>query len=533
VSGSRWAVIGVSLLLAGLTIGAYASLAHAGFILVDDDEYVERNPHILGGLNWPDVGWALTHQHSAMYHPLTTLSHMADVQFFGLSPGTMHLVNVLIHAANAVLLFIALRRLTKTLWPSAFVAAVFALHPQHVESVAWISERKDVLSGFFFMLCLLTYARYTERPSVGRYSVVMLALALGLLAKPMLVTVPIVLLIVDYWPLRRSGIRWLAIEKLPMFVLCAAMALGTLLTQTNKGAVSQLPLSLRLSNAVLSFMRYVGTFAWPTELSFFYPHRVPEGWPPILTASSAIALLFFSVIVVMFRRRYPALLAGWAWFIVMLLPVIGIVQVGRQAMADRYSYLPTIGLTIAVVWLARQAIPFARYARPAAICVSMLILICLVRTVGQVHHWENQEALFETSLENGGESGFLRTMLAWLYFTRGDVPASIANFDYVLSYEPENDSAHAKLGAVLLSIGQLDEARQHLELAARLNPKELLTFVFLAGLYQAQGNLDAAIGAAKQALAIDPNDVDAKEVLRKLEEAKRAAAATQPTPLVH
>jgi tetratricopeptide (TPR) repeat protein len=280
-------------------------------------------------------------------------------------------------------------------------------------------------------------------------------------------------------------------------------------------------------------MRYVGTFAWPTELSFFYPHRVPEGWPPILIASSAIALLFFSVIVVMFRRRYPALLAGWAWFIVMLLPVIGIVQVGRQAMADRYSYLPTIGLTIAVVWLAGEAIPFARYARSTIACLSLLVLICLVRTVGQVHHWESQEALFETSLENGGESGFLRTMLAWLYFTRGDVPASIANFDYVLSYEPENDSAHAKLGAVLLSIGQLDEAQQHLELAARLNPKELLTFVFLAGLYQAQGNLDAAIGAAKQALAIDPNDVDAKEVLRKLEEAKRDAAATKPTPLVY
>jgi tetratricopeptide (TPR) repeat protein len=299
-----------------------------------------------------------------------------------------------------------------------------------------------------------------------------------------------------------------------------------------------LPLSLRLSNAVLSFMRYVGTFAWPTELSFFYPHRVPEGWPPILIASSAIALLFFSVIVVMFRRRYPALLAGWAWFIVMLLPVIGIVQVGRQAMADRYSYLPTIGLTIAVVWLAIELVPFARYRRIAGVCVGLLVLICLVRTIGRVQIWRNQESLYETSIEAAGESPYLRSMLGWLYFTRGDIDLSIESFNIALAMDPYDSMAHSKLGAALLYVGLLQEAKPHLLYATQLNPKEPLTYIFLAGLYQAEGDLDSAIGAAKKAQDLEPNDPDIREVMRKLVEAKRRAASTtqstmQSTPLVH
>jgi hypothetical protein len=436
------------------------------------------------------------------------------VQFFGLSPGAHHLVNILIHAANGVLLFIALRRLTKLLWPSAFVAAIFALHPQHVESVAWISERKDVLSGFFFMWCLIAYHRYTQRPGPGRYLLVLLALAMGLLSKPMLVTAPIVLLILDYWPLRRAGIRWLVIEKLPMFALCAAIAIATLLTQTNKGAVSQLPLSLRLSNALLSFMRYVGTFFWPTQLSFFYPHRVPEGWPVLLIVSSTIALVLFTALTLLLARRYPALLAGWAWFIIMLLPVIGIVQVGRQAMADRYSYLPTIGLSIAVVWFAIEFVPFARYRRIAAVCVGLLVLICLVRTIGRVQIWRNQESLYETSIEAAGESPYLRSMLGWLYFTRGDIDLSIESFNIALAMDPYDSMAHSKLGAALLYVGLLQEAKPHLIYATQLDPKEPLTYIFLAGLYQAEGDLDSAIGAAKKAQDLEPNDPDVKEVMR-------------------
>jgi hypothetical protein len=414
--GSHWAVVGVSLLLAALTIGAYASLAQAGFILVDDDEYVERNPHILNGLNWPDIRWALTHQHSAMYHPLTTLSHMADVQFFGLSPGTMHLVNVLIHAANAVLLFIALRRLTRTLWPSAFVAAVFALHPQHVESVAWISERKDVLSGFFFMLCLLTYEWYVRRPGWGRYLLLAALFVLSLLSKPMMVTLPIVLLILDFWPLERTNVRKLIVEKLPLFAISGTFALITLRTQHTKGAmVLVMPLWDRIANALLSYMRYVGIWFWPSELSFFYPLRFPFEWPAILIVSSAIALVLFTlVLVIRFRRR--VLLAGWAWFVVMLLPVIGLVQVGLQAMADRYSYLPSIGLTIAILWLAMELSPFARFKLVTSLCAGTLLAVCLLRTVAQVQNWRDQELLYTASLESVGESSVLRNVLAGVIF---------------------------------------------------------------------------------------------------------------------
>jgi hypothetical protein len=509
------AIIACALLVT--TVLSYAGTLEGGFILVDDDEYVQNNPHVLAGLSWQSVGWAFSHQQSAMYHPITTISHMADVQFFGVNPARHHLVNILLHAVNAALLFVALLRLTGQMWPSAFVAAVFALHPQHVESVAWISERKDVLSGFFFMLCLLSYEWYARRPSARRYLLVALSLIFGLLSKPMLVTVPFILLLLDFWPLKRRGLRWLILEKLPLLGIAAMVAVIALITQQRKGAVVfTMRVGERVSNAILSYMRYVGTMFWPSQLSFFYPHPFPRQWPLELVLGAGIAMLLFSAVVLVQAKRLPTLFVGWAWFVIMLLPVIGLVQVGTQAMADRYSYLPSIGLTIAVTWLAMALVPFARYKLFGALCISGLLLLCLLRTVAQAQNWRDQELLYESSLESVHESSSLRNVLGWVLFQKGRPDEAIDNYERVLSYEPENQTAHAKLGVVLLHEGRLEEAHEHLTMAARLNPQDGLTLIFLAGLYQAEGDLPSAISAARRAVELDPTDRDAQDVLEKL-----------------
>src|SRR5437867_3841281 len=368
---SRWPLFGLSIFLAALTWAVFGQTFGHQFINYDYPLYVFDNAHVRAGLTWRGILWAFTHVHSQNWHPLTTISHMLDCQLFGVNPGAHHLVNVFFHSIAAVLLFILLAQITDGasrtggIWLGGFVAAVFAIHPLRVESVAWIAERKDVLSGVFFMLTLIAYAAYTRKRSVGRYLTMSILFACGLMSKPMLITTPIILLLLDYWPLDRFARRgtspsdWrtrstmskLLIEKIPLFGLSVASCVATLWAQNFAlGSTQFLPLKWRITNALFSYVEYVRQMFWPGDLIPFYVH--PENrleiWRLLV---AAIVLITLTAIAFIRRRENPYLIVGWLWYLVMLIPVIGIVQVGLQGHADRYTYLPQIGLDIALVWL--------------------------------------------------------------------------------------------------------------------------------------------------------------------------------------
>ena len=350
---SRWKLVAVCVGLAVVTWFVFAQTLRYDFVNYDDPQYVYQNTRITSGISFDNVGWAFSHIHSENWHPLTTITHMLDCQLSGLKAGWHHLTNVLLHGLAAVLLFLALRCMTSTLWRSAFVAAVFAVHPLHVESVAWIAERKDVLSAVFFMLTLLAYFHYTRAPSTGRYLAVAAVVALGLMSKPMLVTLPFVLLLLDYWPLRRIDdprqgtarqVVHLAIEKIPLIALSAVSSVVTFLAQRGAiGWTEQLAISARINNAIVSYVIYIRQMFWPTNLAVFYPH--PEHRLPIWEIGVALTILVAITVAAFFlRRKAPYLVTGWLWYLGMLVPVIGLVQVGWQGHADRYTYLPQIGL---------------------------------------------------------------------------------------------------------------------------------------------------------------------------------------------
>lgn len=502
--------------LALVTFVTYSGALSAEFSILDDDQYVRNNERVSQGLSSSNIAWAFTHQHAAMYHPLTTISHMTDVQLFGMNPMGHHLVSTLLHSISAALLFIVLRTLTQSTWPSAFVAAVFALHPQHVESVVWVAERKDVLSGFFFMLCLITYARYARRPTIARYVLLCLLFALGLLSKPMLVTLPFVLLLLDFWPLKRTPWKQLALEKVPLIALSLIASVLAMMTQKTIGAVSiDIPFHERIANAFLSVMRYVGIAFLPNALSVLYPH--PMQWPAIMIVASATALLLLTVLFFLLARDRPYLFVGWLWFLIMLAPVIGIVQIGAQAMADRYSYLPGIGLAIAVTWLIAAMIPAGAHRLSVGVCAGLVLFICCIRTWAQVETWKNPEALFATSIQNGGDHLLLENLLAQAIWDHGRHDEAIAHWRAILQIAPNDSHTHQMLGSNLLEEGRLAEAEQELEAAQRLDPKNAKTYMFLAGLRQMQGNLDAAIPLVKRAIELDPNDALAPKILSEME----------------
>src|SRR3982074_3275105 len=350
----KWNLV-IGALLVALVWSVFGQTVRFGFVNYDDPLYILQNPTVRSGLNWHGAAWAFTHIHSQNWHPLTTISHMLDCQLFGLNAGAHHFVNVLLHTIAAVVLFLALNRMTDSRWRSAFATTLFAIHPLRVESVAWIAERKDVLSGVFFMGTLAAYAWYARQPTKLRYLLALLLFAFGLMSKPMLVTLPIILLLLDYWPLQRFNrsaqtLRRLLIEKIPFFLLSAASCVATLVVQNLAlGTTASLPLRWRIANALVSYIEYLRQFVWPVRLSPFYIHpenRLP-GWQ---IALACVLLLAISALAIQQRRKRPSLIVGWFWDVVMLLPVIGIVHVGLQGHADRYTYLPHIGLCLAITW---------------------------------------------------------------------------------------------------------------------------------------------------------------------------------------
>jgi len=421
-------------------VGAFA-------FVFDDQGFLHDNPVVLKGVTGEGIRWALTTFSTGNWYPLTWLSHMVDVQLFGLNPGPHHLVNLSLHALNTVLLFLVLRRLTGALWPSGFVAALFAVHPLHVESVAWVAERKDLLSALFWILALGAYARHAASPGVRRYALVVLLFALGLTAKPMVVTLPIVLLLLDWWPLGRlprtaaAGRAWgaLVVEKIPLLALAGAVGLVTARAQASVGAMASAAVyrpAWRVANALTTNAVYLGKVLWPTGLAAYYPF--PLGSRPLWQVGGAVLLLVgFSAAAIVGRRRCPALAVGWSWHLVTLAPVIGLVQVGGQARADRYMYLPLIGLGIAAAWCAP---PLLRRARVSGAPLAAIVLL----------------ALAVLTVAAGRQSETWRT------------PLSL--YSRMLAVTSGNWVAHNGYGVELQKLGRLTEAIEHYRAAVAINP---------------------------------------------------------------
>jgi tetratricopeptide (TPR) repeat protein len=489
-SSARRQDAGMACLLA-LVIGlGYWQVRGFTFVAFDDPAYLSDNLQVRAGLSLAGLRWAFTTFAVANWHPLTWLSHMADVTLFGLNPGAHHLVNVAFHAANSILCFLLLRDLTGSRWRSALVAALFALHPAHVESVAWLAERKDVLSTLFWFLTTYAYLGYVRRPTAPRYGLMALCFALGLLAKPMLVTLPLTLLLLDGWPLGRvrkaSDLFALVREKALLFAMAGALAVVTLKAQSHGGAVSSfavLPLGARLSNAALALVRYVGMALWPTRLAVFYPLREhPPLWKPLLAAAFLLGCTVLAA--AQFRRR-PWFALGWAWFLITLLPVIGIIQVGSQAMADRYTYLPFLGLFLIAAWALgegaeRLALP--RWVPTAGACLWLGLL--LVLTTRQVSTWRNTYTLFGHARQISGNTLQACIAMGYTYLEEGRKAEAVEEYRAGLRLAPRHDQVHHRLryslGRTLASMGQGEEAIRIYQGILATHPKEYEANFYIA-----------------------------------------------------
>jgi tetratricopeptide (TPR) repeat protein len=492
---------------------AYAPVWHAGFITYDDPAYVTANPHVQGGLSWSGLRWALTTGQASNWHPLTWISHMLDFQLYGMNPAGHHLTSVVLHLANSILLFLLLQRMTKATWPSAMVAALFALHPLHVESVAWVSERKDVLSALFWILTIWAYVRWVEESGAGRaggktfYILSVVLFALGLAAKPMLVTLPFVLLLLDYWPLQRrqAPIAGLVAEKIPFFVLSACSCAVTFFVQFRGGSVmplARLPFGMRVSNVPVACARYVAKIFWPAHLAIAYPML---RWPLWAVAGAALLLLLLSGFALWRVRTQPWLAVGWFWFLGTLVPVIGVVQVGMQSMADRYSYIPGIGLFIAVVWAARGL-----GGRAPAILGGLAAAICLVLTARQAATWKNDRTLFLHAIQNTTGNFIAYAGLGDYEAQHGETNTGISHLETSVRINPNYPNARNNLGRILLMEGRNDDALAQLQKAVALDPgladaRYNLGYALLAG-----GRVGEALDQFQAQVNLQPDDFKAQ-----------------------
>ena len=501
---------GISIALAAVTLLLYARAFHYGFIDYDDNQYVRENPMVKAGLSWAGIRWAFTTIFYANWHPLAWISHMLDVQLFGMNTGWFHAVNVVLHTAAAVLLFLALQRMTRQPWRCAIVAAIFALHPLHVESVAWISERKDVLSTFLEMVALLLYARFVESRTVGRYLAVFAVFALALMAKPMLVTFPLVLLLLDFWPLRRAEwpLRWaqwkpLVMEKLPLLALSAIGSVMTFIAQHSYGAVVALqrfPVLSRLENSALAYVAYIGTALWPVNLAVFYPAS------PLDAAGAVLAALFLlgvTAAVLRFAKSRPYLATGWFWYLGILAPVIGIVQVGAQSRADRYTYVPLVGLSMAVVWLVAD---WAGRQRAAAVVAGLILAALGAGTYHQLGYWESSRELFEHTLAITEKNPIMNNDLGVVLAADGDYPGAAAEYQKAIAILPDYSDARANLGHALLKMGQFQQAAAQLDEALRLQPTQAEAHADVGLLMAAQGDYASSARHLSEALRLKPDD---------------------------
>jgi len=464
----------VILLLLGVTFGAFYRVLGGEFLRYDDDVYITLNPFVKAGLSRVGLIWAFATGYNANWHPLTWVSHMLDVEVFGMNAGGHHLTNLILHLANTMLLFLVLRRMTGFVWRSAFVAALFGVHPLHVESVAWIAERKDVLSTLFWLLTIWAYARYAENPTWTRYLPVVLFFGLGLMAKPMLVTLPFVLLLLDYWPLNRlsfggKGERTvpvydLFLEKVPLFAMTALSCLITFRAQQMGGAVGlleKLPFAVRAGNALVAYTTYIGKMFWPKNLAVFYPH--PGADLPVWQAVVAgLALVSITILVIRAGKPRPYLSVGWLWYLGTLVPVIGLVQVGAQAMADRYTYVPMIGLFIMLAW-GLPGLGGKRLAVPATLVVCALIAV----TWRQVGYWRDSISLFRHAISVTEKNAVMHANLGLALRDRGRTDEAIREYREAIRIDPEFAQAHNNLAVALYFKGDYAEAWKEVHLAGQ------------------------------------------------------------------
>ena len=513
---SKTLTIVICTLLALGVLGVYAQTANFGYVAYDDDQYVYQNPWVKAGLTVSNVGWAFTTFFYANWHPLTWISYMLDFNLFGSNPGAQHLVNVAFHLASTLLLFLALVRMTRQPWRCAVVAAIFAVHPLHVESVAWISERKDVLSTFFEMLTLLLYVRYVERRSVGNYLAMAVAFGLSLLAKPMAVTFPFVLLLLDFWPLLRLGwplqpalVRRLFLEKTPLLAMAAVTSVLTFLAQRGYGAVASLthlPLPERIANAAIAYVAYIGKTFWPTNLAVLYPVHDP------VIGNAVIAVLILAVITVAawkWVRPRPYLAVGWLWYLGMLVPVIGLVQVGTQSMADRYTYVPMVGLSIAIVWTIAALIENRPALRLAATVATIPMLAVLAGAAyRQTTYWKSSRTLFEHTLAITKDNRIIQNNLGVVLADEGNSAEAVKLFREALAIDPDYAEAHSNLGHELLKSGQVDQAQASLTKALALNPNLVRAQADMGVLLASQGKFEEARRHLERSLILAPGDAE-------------------------
>ncbi len=542
----RWALDAAILLgLIALTVACYRRVGTFDFVDFDDPTYIVRNEQVRDGLSVEGLRWALTNGDAGNWHPITWLSHMADCTWFGVKPGPHHVVNLVFHVLNTVLLYTVLRRLTSprveggnaqatglpTGWTftpgisvlsSAIAAALFAVHPLRVESVAWVSERKDVLSGLFWLLTMHAYVSYARRGHWWRYGLVMICLAMGLLAKPMVVTLPLVLLLLDYWPLGRLApaeapwrvdtrlVAWRAVEKLPLLLLAIVSSVLTVVMQSGKSAVASLdqwPLHCRVGNAVISYVTYLQQALWPTRLAYFYPidqiaWKTAQQWLTVAAASAV--LIVISVVALWQARRWPALVVGWCWYLGTLVPVIGLVQVGEQAHADRYTYLPLIGPTFAVAWCLSAALARRRIARGLfALAAGAAIFACALQTEQQAHTWSNDRALCAHAIQVTQRNHRAEVGLGRVLENEGQIEAAIDHYRRALLYNPAHTLALHRLGLALGQQERWQEAAESLERAVALRPSATVSRVALARVLTKQGRWSEA-AAHYQVVAQNP-----------------------------
>ena len=536
----------VSLSLFILTLMVYSQVHNYPFISFDDNQGLLGNPQVRYGFSWSGIAWAFTSAFASNWFPLTWLSHMLDFQLFGADAGWHHLTNVLIHSLSTVLLFALMRRMTGRLWESGFVAFVFALHPLHVESVAWVSERKDVLFAFFWFLTTWLYLDFVEQRTARRYLLMMLAFCLGLMSKQMIVTLPFTLLLLDAWPLKRTSWKTLVIEKVPLVALSFAASAVAFLAQKRGGAVRSLdviPLASRAANAAMAYVLYLANFVWPVNLAFFYPYPTRMAAWEVSLAVLAIAAV--SALALLAYRARPYLAVGWFWYLGTLAPVIGLIQVGHQARADRYTYVPLIGISIMVSWACAELNKSLVKFLAIAACV-----VWTAMTFVQISYWkdsaalythaiavtdrnylahlnlgvdlaaqgDNQKALRElyTSIEENPDQAHARNSLGGVLYNVGRKDEAIEQFVQAIRLEPQDAEPHSNLGNALVDAGKPDEAILELNAALRLNPGMANAYFGLGRALVAEKRSQEAITCFSEALRINPSFAQAREQLRAL-----------------
>lgn len=523
--GRREFLIGAGLTLA--TLAVYGRVISHHFINLDDDVYIYENPKVTAGLTAKGLVWAFTTFHAANWHPLTWLSHMLDTQLFGLNPGPHLAANVLFHILNTLLLFALLKYMTQSVGRSAIVAALFALHPMHVESVAWAAERKDVLSTFFGLLSLLAYVRYaTAAPSWKRFLPVSATLGLALMAKPMFVTWPFVMLLLDYWPLNRlnwhpgdgfnrlvRGLAPLAREKIPLFGLVAASTVITYAAQSRGGAVRQFadaPIALRISNAVVSYARYILSLLWPSGLGVYYPFS-PEGIAPWQIAAALALVVCITIVAIRTMEGHRYLMTGWAWYLGTLIPVLGLVQVGGQAMADRYSYIPSVGLFVMIVWGVADLFARRRVRNPATGLATAIWLVTIGSVAWiQVGFWRDSITLFRHTLLVAPNNLVIHYNLAHALGRQGNANEAIDHFGEALRIKPDFFDALINIGITLSDQRRFAEATSYLSRAIEIEPESSKGHLQLAIALAQNGSHDEAMAHFSEALDLAPGDPDVR-----------------------